>query len=338
MSFSLKPYNTFGLDVRARDGIVVRDFAMFPAAFDKIRKNGTGFITLGHGSDVLFKGDYDGTVIVNRLMGVEFNEDANTHYVKAQAGETFHDIVALTMKKGIYGLENLAMIPGTVGGAPVQNIGAYGVSLSDFCRYVEVLDLVTGKVDRIMGRDCGFGYRTSVFRTPENQARYIITAVELAIPKDWKPETSYSALSSQNLETPEAIFDFVCSTRKIKLPDPKVLGNAGSFFRNPVVPKETLALIQKTYENVPHYPAESNPEMVKLAAGWLIDQAGCRGLNLGTAGTYRNQALVLVNYGGATPDDLVNAAKHVQSRVEDTFGVHLDPEVRIYGEKGECQL
>ena len=203
---------------------------------------------------------------------------------------------------------------------------------------MEVLDLVTGKVDRIMGRDCGFGYRTSVFRTPENQARYIITAVELALPKDWKPETSYNALSSQNLETPEDIYDFVCSTRKIKLPDPKVLGNAGSFFRNPVVSRETLALIQKTFENVPHYPAESNPEMVKLAAGWLIDQAGCRGLNLGTAGTYRNQALVLVNYGGATPDDLVNAAKHVQTRVEDAFGVHLDPEVRIYGEKGECQL
>lgn len=338
MSFSLKPYNTFGLDVKARDGMVVRDFAMFPAAFDKIRKSSAGFIVLGHGSDVLFKGDYDGAVIVNRLMGVEFSEDANTHYVKAQAGETFHDLVALTMKKGIYGLENLALIPGTVGGAPVQNIGAYGVSLSDFCRYVEVLDLGTGKVDRIMGRDCGFGYRDSIFRLPENQARYIITAVELAIPKDWKPETSYAALRSRNLESPKEIFDFVCSMRKIKLPDPRVLGNAGSFFRNPVVSRETLAVIQKSFDNVPHYPAEGDPDMVKLAAGWLIDQAGCRGINLGTAGTYENQALVLVNYGGATPEDIVNAARHVQGRVEDAFGVRLDPEVRIYGEKGECQL
>ncbi len=338
MSASLKPYNTFGLDVKADAVIEVNDFAVFSMAFDRIQKSGRPFVVLGQGSDVLFKENFKGTVLVNRLRGFEVNEDADYYFVKAQAGEYFHDLVKLTLERGMPGLENLALIPGTVGAAPVQNIGAYGVSLSDFCRYVEVLDLSNNKLDRIWARDCNFGYRSSIFRTPENQKRYIITAVEFALPKAWHPKTDYAAFNGHTFNNANEIFDFVVSLRKNKLPDPKEFGNAGSFFKNPTVSTEVYEKISERFENVPHYPVVDDENKVKLAAAWLIDKSGCRGLKLGNAGTYDKQALVLINYGGATPDELIKAARHVQDSVLETFDIKLEPEVRIYGENGECPL
>lgn len=337
MSFNLKSYNTFGLDVEAAYGYVIRDFAMFGMAFKKIKDTGLPFIVLGEGSDVLFTENFNGVVLVNRLLGYEFAEDADNHFVKLQAGENFDRAIRTCIGRGIFGLENLALIPGTAGAAPVQNIGAYGSSFSDFCRYVEVLDLEQNKLTRIKAEDCEFGYRSSIFKKPENIGRYIITAVELRIPKKWKPNLNYASLSGLEGAGAMDIYEHVANVRRSKLPDPKEIGNAGSFFKNPVVDKSFYEKLEVEYDKVPGYFTEGEGR-VKLAAGWLIEKAGCRGLKLGNAGTYDRQSLIVVNNGGATPQEVVNAARHVRAEVMNKFGIELVPEVRIFGRDGECSL
>lgn len=337
MSFNLKAYNTFGLNVEATYGFVINDFVMFDMAFKKIKESGLPFIVLGEGSDVLFTDDFNGVVLINRLLGYEFSEDANYHFVKIQAGERFDNVIRTCIKRGIYGLENLAFIPGTAGAAPVQNIGAYGASFSDFCRYVEVLDLNNNKLARIKASDCEFGYRTSIFKKKENIGRYIITAVELKIPKEWKPNLNYASLAELQGTTAEQIYEHVVNVRKSKLPDPKVIGNAGSFFKNPTVNISTYEELKAEYDTVPGYFTEGD-DNVKLAAGWLIEKAGCKGLRLGNAGTYDKQSLIVVNHGEATPDEVVNVARFVRSEVHKKFGIELVPEVRIFGRNGECVL
>lgn len=336
MAFNLKKYNTFGLDINAIKGFEITDFAMFSMAFAEIKKSNLPYLVLGEGSDVLFTTDFNGVVLVNKLKGYEFTEDIDYHYVKLQAGENFHNAILTCMKKGIHGLENLALIPGTAGAAPVQNIGAYGVSFSDFCRYVEVLDLLEKRVDRIWAKDCEFGYRSSIFKDSRNKHRYIITAVELKIPKKYILKTEYASLKDKNIQTPQDLFEIVCQTRKQKLPDPHLIGNAGSFFKNPLVTLELFNELTGIHGQIPSYPAKNG--MVKLAAGGLIDHAGCKGIKLGKAGTYENQALVVVNNGGATPEEIVNVARYVQSQVREKYGIALEPEVRIYGRDGECGL
>ena len=337
MSFNLKSYNTFGLDVEAAYGYVIRDFAMFGMALKKIKDTGLPFIVLGEGSDVLFTENFNGVVLVNRLLGYEFAEDADNHFVKLQAGENFDQAIRTCISRGIFGLENLALIPGTAGAAPVQNIGAYGSSFSDFCRYVEVLDLENNKLTRIKAEDCEFGYRSSIFKKPENIGRYIITAVELRIPKKWKPNLNYASLTGLEGKGAMDIYEHVVNVRKSKLPDPKVIGNAGSFFKNPVVDKAFYEKLEAEYDSVPGYFTEGEGR-VKLAAGWLIEKAGCRGLKLGNAGTYDRQSLIVVNHGGATPAEVMNAARHVRAEVKNKFGIELVPEVRIFGRDGECSL
>ncbi len=337
MAFSLKKYNTFGLEVEATWGIEINDFVMFDMAFKKIKETGLPFIVLGDGSDVLFREDYEGIVMVNRLKGMEFSQDSDFHYVKVQAGENFDSVIRTCLDREIYGLENLALIPGTAGAAPVQNIGAYGSSFSDFCRYVEVLDLKNNKIDRIRAQDCAFGYRTSIFKIPENTDRYIITAVELKIPKKWTPNLNYASLEGLEDTSARGIYNHISDVRNSKLPSPKVLGNAGSFFKNPVVEKSVYEKLVSEYDHVPGYGTDDG-STVKLAAGWLIEKAGCKGLRMGNAGTYEKQSLILVNYGGASPDELIGVACFVRNKVADKFGIVLEPEVRIIGKKGECHL
>jgi UDP-N-acetylmuramate dehydrogenase len=324
------------MNVRAKYVFEIHDFAMFSSVFDLIKRDNLSFLVIGEGSDVLFTEDYEGVLIVNKLKGFEYSEDKDFYYVKVQSGEILHEIIEKCLKLGIYGLENLALIPGTVGAAPVQNVGAYGVSLSDFCRYVEVLDLYESKLDRIWAKDCEFGYRTSIFKTnQEYKSRYIITAVELKLPKEWKPRISYKAFENYKLELPEDIFKAVCDIRKQKLPNPKEIGNAGSFFKNPIISKSHFNKLKEIYNDIPSYEIEDE-DFIKIAAAWLIDKAGCKGLKLGRAGTYEKQALVLINYGDATPMEIINVAKYVINSVLDKFGVRLEPEVRIYGSVGEC--
>ena len=249
-------------------------------------------------------------------------------------GENWHQLVEWSLSQGIDGLENLALIPGCAGSAPIQNIGAYGVEFKDVCDYVDVLNLNTGEQFRLQASECEFGYRESIFKHRYAQG-YVITAVGLKLAKNWQPILKYGSLVNFDPQavTAKQVFDEVCHIRRSKLPDPKEFGNAGSFFKNPVVSAEQFAKIQKQVENLPHFPQPDGS--VKLAAGWLIDQCHLKGFQIGGAAVHQQQALVLINKGNATGQDVVKLAHHIRQTVADKFGVYLQPEVRFMGAKGE---
>ncbi|NEX75227.1 UDP-N-acetylmuramate dehydrogenase [Aeromonas rivipollensis] len=293
-------------------------------------------LVLGGGSNILFCNDFAGLVVLNRMKGIALQDDDSHWLLHVAAGEEWHQLVCHALQQGWHGLENLALIPGTVGAAPVQNIGAYGVELARFCAYVEAFNWQSGEVERIAAADCQFGYRDSIFKH-DYQDTHFITAVGLRLPKVWQPVIGYGPLAALG-EHPgaQAIFDTVCATRMAKLPDPAVLGNAGSFFKNPVVPTSVADALKGQYPQMPCYPAGEG--QAKLAAGWLIDQCGLKGFAIGRAAVHQEQALVLVNLGGASAMELIALAAHVRDSVEHKFGVVLEHEVRFMGLTGETWL
>ncbi|MCH7349226.1 UDP-N-acetylmuramate dehydrogenase [Aeromonas sp. MR7] len=293
-------------------------------------------LVLGGGSNVLFCNDFAGLVVLNRLKGIQLQDEGEHWLLHVAAGEEWHQLVCHALQQGWYGLENLALIPGTVGAAPVQNIGAYGVELASFCAYVEAFNWQSGQLERIDAADCHFGYRDSIFKH-EYQDSHFITAVGLRLPKVWTPVLGYGPLAALgDAPTAQAIFDTVCATRRAKLPDPAVLGNAGSFFKNPVVTRALADTLKQQYPHMPCYPAGEG--QAKLAAGWLIDQCGLKGFAIGRAAVHQEQALVLVNLGGASAMELIALAAHVRDSVEQKFGVVLEHEVRFMGLTGETWL
>ncbi|MDM5072502.1 UDP-N-acetylmuramate dehydrogenase [Aeromonas bestiarum] len=293
-------------------------------------------LVLGGGSNVLFCNDFAGLVVLNRLKGIQLQDEGEHWLLHVAAGEEWHQLVCHALQQGWYGLENLALIPGTVGAAPVQNIGAYGVELASFCTYVEAFNWQSGQLERIDAADCHFGYRDSIFKH-EYQDSHFITAVGLRLPKAWTPVLGYGPLAALgDAPTAQAIFDTVCATRRAKLPDPAVLGNAGSFFKNPVVTRALADTLKQQYPHIPCYPAGEG--QAKLAAGWLIDQCGLKGFAIGRAAVHQEQALVLVNLGGASAMELIALAAHVRDSVEQKFGVVLEHEVRFMGLTGETWL
>lgn len=337
MTFDLRPYNTFNIKASARNGIVLRDIAQI-ASIIELKKNNEPVLIIGEGSDILFAEDFDGTVIINRIMGIDIAQDKDNYYVTVGAGENLNNTIKLLLERNIYGLENLALIPGTVGGAPVQNAGAYGCSISDYCNYVEVVDFEKNMLTRILKKDCDFGYRTSLFK--KNPNRYLITNLSFIFPKIWSPNLNYKALKNFNFEngaSANKIYDLVSSIRKDKLPDPKILGNAGSFFKNPTVSKVIYEKILETYEEVPVFQTSDN-QFIKISAAWLIDKCGCKGLKIQKAGTYYKHALIIVNYGDAESSEILHVARYIQSKVKEIFGIKLEPEVRIIGKNGEFYL
>lgn len=295
-------------------------------------------LVIGGGSNVLFVEQYIGPVILNDIKGVILCERADAWHLHVGSGESWHDFVTYTIREGMYGLENLALIPGTVGAAPIQNIGAYGVELKEFCEYVEVLDTEALILTRYTREECQFGYRDSIFKRAASK-KLIITGVGFCLPKNWRPVLTYGELSKLEPRkvTAEQIYDLVIKTRKEKLPDPSVVGNAGSFFKNPIVPKAVLVSLLEKHPNLPHYPInEANQEgFVKLAAGWLIDQCGLKGTEFQGAQVHENQALVLINAGNATGKDVAYLAKKIQNSVKERFNIKLEPEVRFIGRNGE---
>ena len=329
---SLKPLNTFGLSISAENIVYASTIENLIESWQV--HQGKPWLLMGGGSNMLFLDDFAGTVVVNRLKGVRVEQTQEDWLIHCAAGEHWHDFVEFTIKEGMPGLENLALIPGTVGSAPIQNIGAYGVELKDVCDYVDVLDLNQNQQFRLSNQECLFGYRESVFKH-EYQSGYVITAVGFRLTKKWQPNLSYGPLKAveASLTSPRAIFDKVCEIRRSKLPDPAKIGNAGSFFKNPIIPAQEAETIRLHYPNAPFYPQSDN--QVKIAAGWLIDQAGLKGYSANDAGVHPQQALVLVNLGDAQPQDLINLAKHVRDTVYDKFAIWLEPEVRFIGPKGE---
>jgi len=327
---SLLRHNTFGLEARAKRFLCLTDAAQLALLHADSTIAALPRLTLGGGSNMLLTRDFPGLVIHVQLKGIELaGEDDTTHRIRVAAGENWHDFVMWTLDHGYGGLENLSLIPGSVGAAPIQNIGAYGVEAGELIESVTVFDFESGATFILPRAVCAFGYRDSIFKHALRDS-HLILAVTFALPKAWAPNTRYAEvaqeLAARGIAEPTArdISDAVIAIRRRKLPDPAVIGNAGSFFKNPVVPAaQRDALLAAHSQLVSHVQSDGS---YKLAAGWLIDQCGWKGKNLGAAGVYEKQALVLVNRGGATGEDVWRLAQAVQAEVEARFGVRLEPE------------
>ena len=345
----LQPYNTFGIMARADTLVRVRSSADIAALRADPELGSAPVFVLGGGSNVILTGDVTPVVLKIEIKGRRLVEETERAWiVEAGAGESWHDTVAWTLAQGWPGLENLALIPGTVGAAPVQNIGAYGVELQDRFDSLDAVDLLTGQSFTLDAAQCAFGYRDSVFKhapsNPDNAeslprgmglaGRAVITHVRFRLPKPWKPVLGYAELERRAVEegiaepSAQQIFDWVCAIRRAKLPDPAVIGNAGSFFKNPTVTPEQCADIIAREPKIVHYPLDDG--RIKLAAGWLIDACGWKGKTVGQAAVYDKQALVLVNRGrgdtSVTGGEVMTLAGAIQTSVYERFGIRLEPE------------
>jgi len=326
-SVSLRPFNTFGIEARARHYVRITSTEQLLAVFADPVLKAMPRLVLGGGSNLLLTKDFDGLVVHMALSGRDLvGSDDSRYFVRAAAGETWHDFVQWTLAQGWGGLENLSLIPGTAGAAPIQNIGAYGVETKDLFHSLTVFDPASGGT-RVMDKaDCRFAYRDSVFKHEGREL--IILDVTFALPREWRANTAYGELAQElhgiGAPTPQQVADAVIAIRRRKLPDPAVIGNAGSFFKNPVVPAGQCAELLARFPALVHHRQADGSE--KLAAGWLIDQCGWKGRTLGAAGVYAKQALVLVNHGGATGADVVRLAQAIQDDVAARYGVRLEPE------------
>lgn len=328
----LKQYNTFGIEAKASRFASFTSVSELKELLASKREN-EALMILGGGSNVLFTQDFDGFILKNNILGFELNEiSENTVYVTSGAGENWHSFVLKTIDAGLCGLENLSLIPGNVGASPMQNIGAYGREIKDVFHQLEAYHIPTGEIHTFNNADCKFGYRESVFKN-EFKGQYIILNVTFQLSRICELNTSYGAIEEQlatmgiTQPTLKNVSDAVIAIRSSKLPNPAELGNAGSFFKNPVVSFDVLQSIQKDYPTVPNYPAGEND--VKLAAGWLIERAGWKGKVIDNYGVHKLQALVLVNYGGATGNQIFNLSTQILDDVYTKFGVRLEREVNI---------
>lgn len=327
---ALDGLNTLGLKGRAHRFCEITSVAeLADLAANGALSEGRNVI-LGGGSNMVIPGDLDATVLHICIPGREQIGGDTAHlFVRAGAGENWHEFVRWTLQMGWGGLENLSLIPGSVGAAPVQNIGAYGLEVCDLFHSLEAIDLRDGSLVSFDRQACHFDYRNSIFKTAAG-ACYAITSVTFKLPLRWQPRLSYADLARQlesqgvSEPTPVEVSDAIVAIRQRKLPDPAKLGNAGSFFKNPVVSSEQFAALQQSYPGMPSYPQADG--RVKIAAGWLIEQCGWKGKALGPVAMYERQALVLVNLGGATGKDVLNLAAAVEGDVYDRFGVRLEVE------------
>ena len=329
---SLKPYNTLGVEARAHWFLPVTAVAALQEA---LAGAGTDIpvLVLGGGSNILFTRDFEGLVLHDRLRGIAVLSEDGAHVrVRAAGGEDWHGFVQWCLQQGFYGLENLSLIPGTVGAAPVQNIGAYGDEAGDRIERVEAVDLASGAIQHFGTLDCAFAYRSSIFKG-HCRNRFFITAVTFRLSRIPRLVTSYADVRQTLAErrpdalTPQQLSDIICAIRRRKLPDPGDVPNVGSFFKNPAVSRACFHELKARFADIPAYPVADG--RVKLAAGWMIDRCGWRGRRLGACGVYAGQALVLVNYGGATGKEIQRLAQAVQASVEARFGVRLEPEPLI---------
>ncbi|MGB4247562.1 MAG: UDP-N-acetylmuramate dehydrogenase [Pseudohongiellaceae bacterium] len=337
-NFDLQAHNTFGLSVRARYFCEAASVQQCRDALQFARAADLPLLVLGGGSNVLFREDYPGIVLHMTSRGIDvINESAGTVLVRAAGGENWHGFVQHCLHTGMHGLENLALIPGCVGAAPIQNIGAYGVEVKDLITAVEVLDVTTGEIAELSREQCEFGYRDSIFKRGL-RGRKIILSATFRLRREPLVNVSYAALAQAVSHIvdpqPQQVFDAVCAIRRSKLPDPAALGNAGSFFKNPVISRELFERVARDWPGLPAFPVGDAPhtsvvrDRVKVPAAWLIEKAGWKGRKLGNAGVYQLQPLVLVNHGGASAIDITSLAEQVMASVERKFGIRLEPEVQ----------
>lgn len=327
----LKPMNTFGINATSKHLIrfcaedELSDILRYAAVYQgKV-------MLIGGGSNLLFTKNWDGLIIKVETKGIELlDEDDDFVYIRAQAGELWDDLVDYCVKRGYGGIENLSLIPGTVGSSPVQNIGAYGVELKDVFYLLEAVSLKTGEFREFNNSECQFGYRYSIFKG-EYKGTYIILSVVLKLSKHPKLNISYGAISDEinRMKWPlniDSVRNAVINIRRSKLPDPAEIGNAGSFFKNPVISETQFNLLKLKFPDIKYFTGENG---YKLAAGWLIDNCGWKGYREGDSGVHKNQALVLVNYGNATGNQIKSLATRISDSVLSKFGIQLEPEVNI---------
>jgi len=332
-NISLKPYNTFGIDVKAKHFISVENIDDLKTIFST-EKFPNKFI-IGGGSNMLLTKDVDALVIHLNLKGKTIVSENDNHvFIKAEAGENWHDFVLWTLKQNYGGLENMSLIPGNVGTSPIQNIGAYGVELKDVFESCEVLNLDTLTIETLSKKDCQFGYRNSIFKN-EAKGKYIILNVTFKLTKNnHNLHTNYGAILSQletmNVTNPsiQDVSKAVIAIRQSKLPDPKEIGNSGSFFKNPIISTEQFKELQRNFPNAPHYVISETE--VKVPAGWLIETAGFKGKTFDNYGVHKKQALVLVNYGGAKGEDILQLSKLIQKTIYRIFNISIEAEVNIF--------
>ena len=331
---SLRRYNTFGVDVRARWLARLRVAQALPELLDRPAWRGAPVLVLGEGSNVLFRADFDGLVVKLDNQRVDIvSEDERGTLLRAEAGRNWHSLVGWTLDRGLEGLENLALIPGTVGAAPVQNIGAYGVELDTMIEAVEAWDTVAREMVVLPREACGFAYRDSVFKSGPGHGRHVITAVRFVLPREHELVLHYPGVREElaalghAVPTARDVHDAIASIRRRKLPDPAVLGNAGSFFKNPIVDSAFAEGLRTLHPTLPTYPAA--PGQTKLSAAWLIEQCRWRGHREGDAGVADSHALVLVNHGHASGTQLFALAERIRDSVTQRFGVTLEPEPHV---------
>ena len=327
-NISLKPYNTFGIDVNAKRFVTVNSLPELKNII-AVEKN---IFLLSGGSNMLLTNNISKLVVHIDFKGISVKETEKEQVlVTAQAGENWHEFVLWCISKNYGGLENLSFIPGNVGTSPIQNIGAYGVEIKDTFQQLEALEIETGITKIFHKEDCNFGYRNSVFKN-DLKGKYIITSVTFKLStQNHLLNTNYGAikeyLSNNNKPTIEDVSNAIISIRKSKLPDPEEIGNSGSFFKNPVIDLKSFKILQKKYPNAPHYIVSEDE--IKVPAGWLIEQCGFKGKRFGEAGVHAKQALVLVNYGNASGKEIYELAQKIQKTVKDNFNISLEIEVNI---------
>ena len=327
-NYSLKAHNTFGIDAKCSRFLEFENELEAAEVAQILRKSTLPYIIIGGGSNLLLTKDFEGIVVSSGIKGYTFDSDC----MECGSGEVWDDMVAVSIQAGYYGMENLSLIPGDVGASAVQNIGAYGVEAKDLIVNLWAIEIATGKACMWRNEECGYSYRQSRFKHDwKNQ--YLIIRVSYRLSRTFTPHLDYgnirAELEKKGIKEPSAqqLRDVIIDIRNAKLPDPKVMGNAGSFFMNPIVSREKYEVLAATYENMPHYPVDEAHE--KIPAGWMIDQCGWKGKKMGRAGVHDKQALVLVNCGGATGEDIVSLCRQIQHDVKAKFGIDIYPEVNI---------
>ena len=331
---NLKPYNSFGFDAVARYFVEINDLRDLQVLIKSGELQMHKTLILSGGNNILFTDDcFDGIVVFMNTKGIEIlHNEGNDIILRAQAGEDWPEFVQFCVGKGWHGVENLAHIPGKVGAAPVQNIGAYGMELKDSFLQCEAMDLITGETKVFSKEECHFGYRESIFKG-ELKGRYIITTVDFLLKKSAPLHLEYgnikAYLEQNGIENPtlQQLHDAICAIRDAKLPDVKLIGSAGSFFKNPVIDRAQFEVLQKDFPDMPHYDEPDG--RVKVPAGWLIEKAGWKGWRDEHVGVYEKQALVLVHYGGGKGEDIVELATKIQDSVEQKVGIRISPEVNF---------
>jgi UDP-N-acetylmuramate dehydrogenase len=329
----ISDYTTFGIEAKASYFTIVRSYEDLLELIKDERLNKLHWLILGGGSNVLFTKDFDGLLIKNEIRGISVIEENTDHVLlKSYSGEVWHNVVMNAIENGWGGIENLSLIPGTIGAAPMQNIGAYGAELEQVFCQLEAVDLQTGEIKTFGKEECRFGYRESIFKH-EAKGKYFILSVTLKLNRNPELNITYGhiqkVLEDKGVKNPtiKDVSDAVIYIRRTKLPDPAVLGNAGSFFKNPEIETSQHQALKEKFANMPGYLVESG--RTKVPAGWLIEQCGWKGKRVGNTGSHKDQALVLVNYGGATGVEVIALAREIQASVKEKFGIDISPEVNV---------